>query len=599
MSEKIKSAEHRLGFLLLRDGHAIPLRGISPEEIKQGAKHRILHPDADQLQHRKTLNAIVDRLGFSGDFGDFLSTGWPDFERFLKKNGCTSQTGVFPVDHGGCIDLHFGPLGGPTPRQLSDRIFYSDITCPARVFLGYGVDWSAWDNGDGIHCPQDAIVTIKGAFKDAEDRGRQLFKRRHDLMMQWGFLDDKLIYGDPKRIIDKTYWAQGSDPKAREESQARVAAAVRAFRAVFNCQSEGWVDVKPYNDRLVVLRAHDGKWDILWRNYRESEPPQPIGIANSNNLQIEDIPSRLMTKSDHLRKFHFRQDIWEEREEHEAEQAFYDRGGKIWERRMTSDIDVRISWLKDQRLWSEQNRAQWTGPLPNGFKAVLVNGRSVAMSDIVDVASFRQMLIETGYGERRNTVREPWERANDKASDEVPVGASWTDAQAYCAWRERQLGVNLRLPTQSELRAIRPAYSKHYESMAFMDFPWENFPPRPIVNPQGNAGHKNVPSAVTWSESRFLEVSPDMPEFPDESGVADRSGKRWIKDFPPCASWKNPLPWVDHEGLAFIDAWDSYEWCQEKGVISGRFWEGEIGSESWGAYKNIKVTFRVVIDLEG
>jgi hypothetical protein len=96
VSEKIKSAEHRLGFLLLRDGHAIPLRGISPEEIKLGAKHRILHPDADQLQHRKTLNAIVDRLGFSGDFGDFLSTGWPDFERFLKKNGCTSQTGLFP-----------------------------------------------------------------------------------------------------------------------------------------------------------------------------------------------------------------------------------------------------------------------------------------------------------------------------------------------------------------------------------------------------------------------------------------------------------------------------------------------------------------------
>jgi hypothetical protein len=77
-------------------------------------------------------------------------------------------------------------------------------------------------------------------------------------MMQWGFLDDKLIYGDPKRIIDKTYWEQGSDPKAREESQARVAAAARAFRAVFNCQSEGWVDVRRYNDRLVVLRAHDG-----------------------------------------------------------------------------------------------------------------------------------------------------------------------------------------------------------------------------------------------------------------------------------------------------------------------------------------------------
>jgi hypothetical protein len=51
--------------------------------------------------------------------------------------------------------------------------------------------------------------------------------------------------------------------------------------------------------------------------------------------------------------------------------------------------------------------------------------------------------------------------------------------------------------------------------------------------------------------------------------------------------------------LTFIDAWDAYEWCQEGGWISGRFWEGQIGASSWGAYKNAKVTFRVVLDLEG
>jgi hypothetical protein len=71
VSDTLKSAERRLGFLFLRDGHAIPLCGISPEEIKQGAKHRVLHPDVDPLRHRQTLNAIVDRLGFRGDFGSY------------------------------------------------------------------------------------------------------------------------------------------------------------------------------------------------------------------------------------------------------------------------------------------------------------------------------------------------------------------------------------------------------------------------------------------------------------------------------------------------------------------------------------------------
>lgn len=104
-----------------------------------------------------------------------------------------------------------------------------------------------------------------------------------------------------------------------------------------------------------------------------------------------------------------------------------------------------------------------------------------------------------------------------------------------------------------------------------------------------------------------MEPGPDIAEFPHPSGVVVTSSKAvnggirkvWIKDFPPAAAWKSPIPRVEYQGLTFIDAWDAYEWCQELGVISGRFWEGRIGSNSWGAYKNIKVSFRVVMDIEG
>lgn len=594
MFDTCKPSGHRLGYLLLRDGHAVPLRGISPEEIREGAKHRVLHPDADPLAHRRTLNAIVDRLGFRGDFGTFQSRGWPEFQRFLKRYHCADRVGVFPVDYGGCIDLCFTEHLGPRPRQLADRLFEAPSPTPLRVFLGYGVDWSAWDNGNGIHVPAAAVASINVAPEKAAQLGQDLFARRIDLMSQWGFLDDKLIGGELRSIVDKTYWEPGFNPGAREEHEATVLAAARAFRAVFDNQPEGWVDILPYNERLVVLRAHDGCWDLLWRSYREEEPPQPKNIAQSNELAIEDLPSRLMTKSDRLRAFHFRQEVWEEREEHEAEQAFYDRGGSIPERQLTSDVELRVAWLREQGMWSVPERVHWEGPLPNGFHLVILDGRKVAVSDLVELRSFRRMLTETGYAERRSDKQEPWERANDDVMENAPVGVSWIDAQAYCAWRERQLGVNLRLPTQKELRAIRPAYSKHYESMAFRDFPWENFPPRPLV-PTG----EDVPSAVIWSEPRFVEPSPTAPEFPQPSGLEGPSRKNWIADFPPSASWRDPIPWVEHEGLAFIDAWDAYEWCQESGVVSGRFWEGQIGATSWGAYKNMKVTFRVVLDLEG
>lgn len=585
--------ELRLGYLLLRDGHAVPLRDISPEDIKQGAKHRVLNPDSDPLKHRNTLNAIVQRLGFEGDFGTFQNSGWPKFQRFLEANHCTHRCGLFPADHGGSIDLHFGPRA-VRPRQLADRIFESQRSTPSRVFLGHGVDWSAWDNGNGVHAPEAAIASINASPEEAIRLAQELFSRRHDLMEQWGFLDDKLVGGTPRTIVDKTYWPAGFDANERRAHEAKTTAAVLAFRAVFDKQPEGWVTVLPFNKRLVVLRAHDGCWELLWRCYRDKEPPQPKDVAEANSLAIEDLPARLMTKSNLLRSIHFRQEVWEERESYESEQAFYDRGGSNFDRRLTTDAEVRASWLQEQGLRPAHERALWEGALPKGFHAVTLGDRKVAVSELVTLGSFRQMLTETGYAERRHDNNEPWDRANDADQDSDPVCASWIDAQAYCAWRERELGVCLRLPTRLELRSIRPAYSGHYESMALRDFPWEHFPPRPI-EPSG----EEVASAVSWSEPRFADPTSSAQEFPDLDGSALYSRRIWIRDFPPQARWREPIPWAEHEGIAFIDAWDAYEWCQERGMVSGRFWEGTIGAGSWGAYKNMKICFRVVLDLEG
>lgn len=590
-------AKHRLGYLLLRDNHVIPLHGISPEDIKAGAKHRVPNPEAEPIKHRECLTAIVDRLGFSGDFGTFQHKCWPEFKNFLIQKGCTHRVGVFPVDHGGCIDLYFGQHLGPRPRQLADRIFSNLDSRPKRVFLGYGVNWPAWNRGDGIQVPFEASLGTE--VGTASQHARDLFARRHDLAGQWGFLDDKLVDGPVQTIVDKTYWPLGSNANERKINAERVRAAVKAFRAIIDCSPHGWVDVYPYNDRLVILRTHDGGWDLLWHNYRDEEPPDPIHVGSAAELEVQDMPSYLMTQSDRQRLMYFRQDVWEEWEAHDAEQAFYDRGGSIWERQMTSGVDVLFAWLREKGKLAAPKFTQSRSGLPPGFSIVVLNGRKVAVSEMVSVGSFRTMLAETGYGERRRESHEQWERANEGAPDEMPVGASWVDAQAFCAWKEREIGVVLRLPTRDELRALRPAFSSHYEKLARFDFPWEHFPPRPISG-VGEVEHRHeVPSAVVWSEPRFLEPQPDLPEFPRDSGFTTKSRKRWITDFPPHAMWKRPLPLVKHEGLDFIDAWDAYEWCQERGWVSGRFWEGQIGASSWGAYKNLKTTFRLVIDVEG
>ncbi len=598
MSDERSPVEQTLGFLLLRDGHAVPLAGISPEEIKAGARHLVPHPDAEPLKHNRTLSAIVDRLGFPGDFGTYKNEGWPSFEAFLVEHGCSRRARLFPSDHGGCIDLALRPVWGPTRRQLADRFFESGAQPPKRVFLGYGVDWATWDSGSGHAPPTAAIPLIGGDPSTALPRAERLWAGRLDLPGQWGFLDDKLVAGPVQHVIDKSYWPPGFSEQERNANLEKVRAAVLAFRAVFDTQPEGWVDVLRYSDRLVVLRAADGSWDVLWRGYRAEEPPKPADVSRSSNLAVEDLPLMLMGESDHQRALHFRQEVWEEHEAHAAEQAFYDRGGSMLERQLAAESDVRLAWLREVGRLPAPDRLFWSGDVPSGFRVVDVGARRLAVSNLIEVGDFRRMLVETGYLDRRARRAEPWERANEGVGAGDPVGATWADAQAFCAWMERQLGVAVRLPSKAELRAMRPFYSERYAQMAGHDFPWENYPPRPLVEKgKGEERRRDLPSAVAWAEPRFLEPGPDLPEFPPPGGRGTSSRKSWIVDFPPAAAWVEELPWVEHGGVRFLDAWDAYEWCLESGWISGCFWEGSIGPTSWGAYKNVKVSFRLVIEL--
>lgn len=419
--------------------------------------------------------------------------------------------------------------------------------------------------------------------------------------MPWGFLDNSLVEGPLESITPKIYWTRTSTTIEKERELQSISRALLAFRSVFDDQPQGWVDVLPFNDRLVVLRGYDGGWDVLWRDYRADLPPKSGDISRAYELATEDLPTLLMSKNDLRRHLYFRQSVWDEQEAHVAEQAFYDAGGTPTERQNMEEAEVRVQWLRSMGKFPVPRPRNSSLVIPPGFKVLTIAGRSLAISELITVGAFRQMLSETNYLQRRPHSAEPWERANTNMPDAAPVGASWTDAMAFCAWQERLLGQVVRLPGTKELRALHPFFSDRYAQMAGGDFWWERFPPRPLLveGLDGTKRRQDLPGAVSWSEPRFLAPSPTLPEFPDDSGLSRGSRKRWIEDFPPHGPWVGDLPWAEYHGLRFIDAWDAYEWCQECEWISGRFWEGMIGRNSWGAYKNVKVTFRLVLDMEG
>lgn len=125
-----------IGWLLLRDGHAVPLFGLKPEQLKRSCRRTLLMPDT-HLGYRRRLNAIVDSLGFAGDYGDYKHRGWPRFAEFLAAHGCTDRRDLF-ADTARSVFFGIPRLWGPNRRQLADRIQLG--AKPSRVFLGTGID---------------------------------------------------------------------------------------------------------------------------------------------------------------------------------------------------------------------------------------------------------------------------------------------------------------------------------------------------------------------------------------------------------------------------------------------------------------------------
>ncbi len=70
-----------VGWLLLRDSHAVPLKGLSPDELKRSCRKAVQIPGL-KLKHTTGLKAIVGALGFSGDFGTYTHEHWPRVQEF-------------------------------------------------------------------------------------------------------------------------------------------------------------------------------------------------------------------------------------------------------------------------------------------------------------------------------------------------------------------------------------------------------------------------------------------------------------------------------------------------------------------------------------
>ncbi len=288
-----------IAWLLLRDGHFVPIVGLSPDELKQASKQTVRRAER-AIGHVSTLNAILHQLGFEGDIAGHSKTGWAQLQEFMGRHAIIGPR----------RDLFTGELLMSSFRQarraLADRLTLGPRPLPTRVFLAVDYDWSAWErewDGSAGWTDEDENFVPSGP----REARRWAFWNRHMTMGMDNFLGDQL-FGSGERVLVRAYFSHPSYEPQRHEAPRNLERVTRAMMHALSGDPRGWVSILPYNERLIFLRAEDGSYDLVWRNLRDAAPDEQAEAGFRARLER-------------------RQDVWLEKWEHEGELRWYADGG--------------------------------------------------------------------------------------------------------------------------------------------------------------------------------------------------------------------------------------------------------------------------------
>lgn len=560
-------------WLPLRDGHAVPINGLLPDELKAAAKALRQGPREKKIQHTTTLNAVVKALGFEGGFPGYRREGAPRLARFLREQKLQKQSNFFD-----------SPYSRQTLSReaLSGRLFHSGRPMPRRVWLGVGgFDW-------------ELIVPAAQPFLPSRSRwiavqhqplNHLIAEARHDgslaplllagHMGEWSagvnLLGDALL--DPRDgsgVVLETYWQSGSSLEEREPATQNAHAVMGVFREWIEQSPIGWVDVLPVTNTLVILRGQEGAWDFVFANLRGRAPP---GRPFEANLAPEDVPNRLFQSECCADLEYARAGVWRYRESHLAEEHFYATGGKI------ADYPGGAEVLRRYLVSTGDMQAMLppsAGAYPADWSAVEVAGKRLFVSPLVTIADFEVFLSVSGYRERRQ-VGPSLADANGQDSSHLPVTVTWFDALAYTTWFESTQRVPVRLLHVEEYVALHPgalaSQNGRRVEAGCVDFTWHDGKPLTHWRVGSDYGSLQL-------RARFKSELPWRQGLGGVPFLCSDSFGEWLYEHTG-------------SGAAAINTHDLEAIIERRTSPKRSFFP----ADDWGAYQACKIGFRLCSDV--
>ena len=490
-------------YLPLKQFHIVKINSLEPKAIKLSAKQ--LKRDREKIPHTTILNAIVNLLGMEGGFAEYKKEFTLKIKPFMEKHGLKKQADLCTPRNKGAAT----PIPDISPQNLSERIFFSELNIPKKVFTGYNFNYkdSISDghfivNGSpalpcsfGImqNCSEEAIQNNIKLVKESPNKlipvndndsrrlidvvaGGFMFQYNHT----FNLIGDSLVQPANTAPVVELYNENGYKVEEFVENIKCQKLMFSIFRQRIEESDMGWVDIIPFNKNLVFLRGLNGEYDFIFKNQRDLQYEHKMF---NGSLKIADIP-RYIDDYHFSRWEYFEHCGWREKESHEAEILFYKQGGKV-ANYPGFDV-VRKSYYAENKLYSKKNQPK-SNRLETNFAHTVVNNSHLAISNLISIADF-ELFAKENRDYMNNRVGEKFLPNNAEKDITLPVTTTFYDALIYSKWLQEKTGLAVRLLRLSEYITLREVLKDaiktneplNQDDLIYLNdkgIPYENHPP--------------------------------------------------------------------------------------------------------------------------
>ena len=600
-------------YLPLNNFHIVSIRSLEPDQIKLSAKKHTTH-DREEIKFNTLLNCISKSLGFSGGFSGYKKEYTSKLIPFFKQHNLKKKVDLIEKKDS------LSALANLKRQDLSERLFFHHKELPKKVYTGYNSDFidkfsksqyearsfnnkvAKFENkhiskidfheyrglflsgrSDNIihQCAdklyQNIVNNIKIAldddfyFEDNSDFFSNLLlgtlydNNILDFYTQITFLSDNLFYPQTEPVEIELY-NYDNDKKIKLEF------IFKFFRTLLNKQTEGWIEIIPFNDNLIFLKSDNGDYDFIFKNQRDSLFNHQI---YGDNIKRKDVPNNL-SKYHFKRWNYFCNQGFRYSDYHNAEKMYYANGGQS--RNYPGREVILKEYYTSKGIYSDLKSSPSDYIIPS-FKKVLINDEYYAVSELVTIKDFVHFFEEnkTRFEDDSNfklTYSDFFE-ANAQEED-FPVCVNWFNMMHYISWFNQKHDISSRLLTINEFSIVR---GDNDISIAFD----KDIAPHEIMLLTEDAT-KGMPHRDSYhNEHKYNSIL-----------IND---KKWI----------NPQYKLSFMRSNYFAEWLAEETCVRTGSIEDFYYSYNSSYESLkrstppldsnGMYKGVKIGFRLIYKL--